>query len=85
MYALVARGKTVLTEYTQVLGNFQTVTRILLGKIPQESAKMSYVYDSYTFHYMIQKGLTYMVMADKDFGRRVPFAFIDEVSRQYST
>ena len=41
IYALVARGKTVLAEYTTLLGNFQTVTRILLGKIPRDSARMS--------------------------------------------
>jgi hypothetical protein len=32
LYALVARKKTVLAEYTSSSGNFPTVTRVLLGK-----------------------------------------------------
>ena len=47
VYALVARGKTVLAEYTATSGNFPTVTRVLLGKIPARDGKMSYVYDKY--------------------------------------
>jgi vesicle-associated membrane protein 7 len=45
LYALVARGKTVLAEYTFTSGNFPTITRVLLGKIPEQDGKMSYVYD----------------------------------------
>lgn len=45
LYSLVARGKTVLAEFTFTTGNFPTITRVLLGKIPPEDTKMSYVYD----------------------------------------
>ena len=33
LYALVARGKTVLAEFTSTSGNFPTVTRFLLARI----------------------------------------------------
>ena len=47
-YALIARGKNVvLAEYTARTGNFATVTRVLLGKIGAEDAKMSYVYGAW--------------------------------------
>ena len=47
-YALIARGKNVvLCEYTARTGNFATVTRVLLGKIGAEDAKMSYVYGAW--------------------------------------
>ena len=45
LYALVARNKHVLAEYTSSQGNFPTVTRVLLSKIPDQDGKMSYVYD----------------------------------------
>ena len=47
IYALVARGPHVLAEYTAggLTGNFSTVTRVLLNKIPPDDGKMSYVYD----------------------------------------
>lgn len=44
LYGLVARGKTVLCEFTVASGNFPTITRILLAKIDQASdARMSWV------------------------------------------
>ena len=45
IYSLVARGATVLAEFTSTSGNFTTVTRRILDKIPQNDSKMSYVYD----------------------------------------
>ena len=43
VYALIARGKAVLAEFTATAGNFPTVTRVLLNKIPPEATRMSYV------------------------------------------
>ena len=85
IYALVARGTCVLAEFTTTSGNFTTVTRRILEKIPREDAKMSYVYDSHVFHYVVAHGITYMCMADADFGRGVPFAFLDDITRRWST
>jgi len=50
VYALVSRQKTVLAEYTatSATGNFPTVTRVLLSKIPTVDGRMTYVYDEYT-------------------------------------
>ena len=46
LYALVSRGRDVLAEFTAASGNFPTVTRIILGKIPSDTdGRMSYVYD----------------------------------------
>ena len=42
IYALVARGTCVLAEFTTTSGNFTTVTRRILEKIPSEDSKMSY-------------------------------------------
>jgi hypothetical protein len=45
VYALIAREKSVLAEFTQAVGNFTTVTRVLLGRIPSVAGKnetMSY-------------------------------------------
>ena len=43
VYALIARGKAVLAEFTATAGNFPTVTRVLLNRIPAEATRMSYV------------------------------------------
>lgn len=45
LFALVARGKEVLAEYTPSSGNFTVVTRMLLTKFPEKDGRMSYRYD----------------------------------------
>jgi vesicle-associated membrane protein 7 len=45
IYALVARGPTVLAEHASTTGNFAKVTQSILEKIPATNSKMSYVYD----------------------------------------
>lgn len=51
VYALIARGKAVLAEFTATAGNFPTVTRVLLNKIPAEATRMSYVSCPYVFRH----------------------------------
>jgi len=85
IYSLVARGSTVLAEYTNTTGNFTTVTQSILDKIPSTNSKMSYVYDRYLFHYVAENGLVYMCMADEDFGRRVPFAFLEDIKNRFKS
>jgi len=83
IYALVARGSCVLAEFTSTSGNFTTVTRRILDKIPPQDSKMSYVYDRHIFHYIVDDGLTFLCMADEEFGRRVPFAFLDDIKGRF--
>ncbi|KAG0002115.1 Vesicle-associated membrane protein [Entomortierella chlamydospora] len=85
IYALVARGTIILAEYTNSSGNFTTVTEAILEKIPPNNSKLTYVYDRYLFHYICEDGLTYMCMADDSFGRRVPFAFLQDIKERFLT
>eukprot|EP01112_Ceratiomyxa_fruticulosa_P007955 TRINITY_DN206_c0_g1_i1.p1 TRINITY_DN206_c0_g1~~TRINITY_DN206_c0_g1_i1.p1 ORF type:complete len:255 (+),score=45.25 TRINITY_DN206_c0_g1_i1:206-970(+) len=84
IYSLVARGSVVLAEFTNTSGNFTTVTRRILDKIPTTNdSKMSYVYDRHIFHYIVEDGMTYLCMADEEFGRRIPFAFLEDVKGRF--
>eukprot|EP01111_Echinosteliopsis_oligospora_P005942 TRINITY_DN1973_c0_g1_i1.p1 TRINITY_DN1973_c0_g1~~TRINITY_DN1973_c0_g1_i1.p1 ORF type:complete len:269 (-),score=68.10 TRINITY_DN1973_c0_g1_i1:83-889(-) len=83
IYSLVARGSCVLAEYTATSGNFTTVTRRILDKIPPQDSKMSYVYDRHIFHYIVDDGITYLCMADEEFGRRIPFAFLEDIKNRF--
>ena len=47
IYTVVARGSTVLAEYSSSSGNFTQISRRILEKIPQQDGKMSYVYDKF--------------------------------------
>jgi vesicle-associated membrane protein 7 len=85
IYALITRKTQVLAEYTSsgLTGNFSTVTRVLLKKIPDEDGKLSYIYDKYIFHYMVADGLTYLCMTDRDFPRLVAFQFLGEIKDRF--
>ncbi|KAG0225001.1 hypothetical protein BGW41_004842 [Actinomortierella wolfii] len=83
IYALVARGSIILAEYTNSSGNFTTVTEAILEKIPPNNSKLTYVYDRYLFHYICEDGLTYMCMADDTLGRRIPFAFLQDIKERF--
>lgn len=81
LYALVARKKAVLAEYTNMTGNFTTVTRVLLSKIPESDSKMSYAYDSHVFHYIVDQGITFLCMSDESVKRRITFAFLEDIKK----
>ncbi|KAI8925737.1 synaptobrevin-domain-containing protein [Entophlyctis helioformis] len=45
--------------------------------------RTSYVYDRFLFHTLQRGGLTFMCLADDQFGRKVPFAFLDDMAARY--
>lgn len=49
IYALVARGTTVLAEHNTTVGNVSTVAQKVLEHIPHGENKMSYIYDRCVF------------------------------------
>lgn len=73
----------MLAEYTGTSGNFTTVTRRILEKIPPQDDKKSYGYDRHMFHYIVDDGITYLCMADADFGMRIPFAFLEDIKNRF--
>jgi len=85
VYALVSRQKTVLAEYTatSATGNFPTVTRMLLAKIPAVDGKMTYVYDDYVFHYVVESGICYLCMSDEKNKHRGPYAFLKDTKERF--
>lgn len=87
VYALISREKNVLTEHaaTTATGNFPTVTRVLLAKIPTEDGKQTYVYDNYLFHYIVEQGICFLCMSDELNKHRIPFAFLNDMKDQFTS
>lgn len=85
LYALVSRQQTVLAENTtdSATGNFPTITRVLLQKIPAQDGKMTYVYDDYVFHYIVENGICYLCMSDELNKHRIPFAFLEDTKDNF--
>ena len=85
VYALVAKSAVILAEFAAGTGNFAAVTRKILEKIPGNDSRMSYVCDQHIFHIMVFEGLTYMCMAEEDFGRRVAFSFLEDIKNRFTS
>ncbi|CDJ60551.1 hypothetical protein, conserved [Eimeria maxima] len=83
IYALIARGNVVLCEHADSEGNFPTVTRLLLCRLPTDKQRMSYIYDRFVFHYIVCDGLTFLTMADDSAGFALPFEFLEAVKQQF--
>ncbi|KAJ1814002.1 hypothetical protein LPJ56_003195 [Coemansia sp. RSA 2599] len=83
IYALVARRSVILAEHSNTTGNFQQITQAILEKIPPADSKLTYVYDRYLFHYISEGGVVYLCMSDDKFGRRIPFAFLQDLMERF--
>ncbi|EFJ08162.1 hypothetical protein SELMODRAFT_235084 [Selaginella moellendorffii] len=83
IYSFVSRGNVVLAEFTAFSGNFSTIAVQCLQKLPANNNRFTYTCDRHTFNYLIEEGFTYMVVADEDYGRQVPFAFLERVKEDF--
>ncbi|XP_043719448.1 vesicle-associated membrane protein 711 [Telopea speciosissima] len=84
LYALVARGSVVLAEFSTTSTNANTVARQILEKIPgNDDSHVSYSQDRYIFHVKRTDGLTVLCMADDTAGRRIPFAFLEDIHQRF--
>ncbi|MED6183335.1 hypothetical protein PIB30_036969 [Stylosanthes scabra] len=84
LYALVARGSVVLAEFTATSTNASAIAKQILDKIPgTNDTHVSYSQDRYIFHLKRTDGLTVLCMADDTAGRRLPFAFLEEIHQRF--
>mmetsp|Transcript_22002 Transcript_22002/g.35017 ORF Transcript_22002/g.35017 Transcript_22002/m.35017 type:complete len:180 (+) Transcript_22002:1-540(+) len=45
---------------------------------------MTYVYDEYVFHYVVEGGICFLAMSDEQNRHRVPFAFLNDVQSLFA-
>ena len=59
------------------------MARAILEKLPTTDSRVSYSQDRHLFHVVCAAGIVYLCMADEAFGRRIPFAFLEEVRDRF--
>jgi len=84
IHALVARGGTILANHQAGNRDFSQATQTILSKIPPNNSKLTYVWEQYLFHYISDGGFIYLVMADDSAGRRMPFAFLNDLKSKFT-
>ncbi|KAI3677308.1 hypothetical protein L1987_86933 [Smallanthus sonchifolius] len=84
LYTLVARGSVVLAEFSGTQPNASTIARQILAKISgNNDMNVAYSQDLYIFHIKRSDGLTVLCMADDVSGRRIPFAFLEDIHQRF--
>nr|GMD48708.1 vesicle-associated membrane protein 711 [Ipomoea batatas] len=84
LYALVGRGSVVLAEHSAASTNASAIAKQILDKIPgNDDTNVSYSQDRYIFHVKRTDGLTVLCMADDVAGRRIPFAFLEDIHQRF--
>lgn len=98
LYSCIAFRNTILTEHTtSAASGTSSLASVILPKIEHTtSQKLSYVHNENFIHYisdggnasntrgeLLAPGLTYMVVAKQDLGRRVPFGFLVEIKKRF--
>jgi len=84
-YSLVAKGTEELVAHFDSDGNFITLTRRLLEKIPLVNAKRSFTFEKYNYHYIVHNGIIFLCLAACDLGMRIPFHFLEEIQARFKT
>ncbi|KVH99806.1 vesicle-associated membrane protein 711-like [Cynara cardunculus var. scolymus] len=83
-YSLVARGSVVLAEFSGTQTNAGTIARQIIEKIPgNNDTNVSYSQDRCIFHVKRTDGLTILCMSDDVAGRRIPFAFLEDIHQRF--
>ncbi|XP_041729939.1 vesicle-associated membrane protein 7 isoform X2 [Coregonus clupeaformis] len=75
LFAVVARGSTILAKHAWCGGNFLEVTEQILAKIPSENNKLTYSHGR----------IIYLCITDDDFERSRAFSFLGEVKKRFQT
>jgi len=83
LFAVIARGTAILTQYAGCVGNFIEVTEQVLAKISPENNKLTYSHGSFLFHYICDDRIVYLCITDSDSDRSVAFSFLAEIKRRF--
>lgn len=86
-YSLIACGPTVLCSHQFGENNYEAVVASILPNIQSSiDAKTSYTSNSnVVFHVVVENGLVYLCAADKEMGKQKPYAFLNEIKRQFTS
>ncbi|KAI1290347.1 Vesicle-trafficking protein SEC22b-B [Halotydeus destructor] len=64
---------------------YQNQAKMLFKKLnPASPAQMSIETGNYLFHYLIDNGVCYLVLAEKQFSKRLAFSFLEQLQSEFA-
>ncbi|KZM24006.1 uncharacterized protein EKO05_0009377 [Ascochyta rabiei] len=99
LYACIAHNTTVLTEHTaSASSNASSLVSLVLPKLTHTSSAHKTIDQSKFFIHVVTKspsdfptaqasagGLTFLVIAERDLGQRIPFGFLTNLEKRFFT
>lgn len=84
MYACVAKGGQIVSEYASTETGMADTVKRLIGKIPAGSHRKTYKKDDYHFHYIAESNTVFFTLTEANFPVRVAFAFLDDIKSKWT-
>eukprot|EP00271_Cylindrocystis_brebissonii_P015646 TRINITY_DN385_c0_g7_i1.p1 TRINITY_DN385_c0_g7~~TRINITY_DN385_c0_g7_i1.p1 ORF type:complete len:230 (-),score=48.08 TRINITY_DN385_c0_g7_i1:106-795(-) len=85
IYSFVAKGQTVLAEYSTFTGNFSAIAAECLKSLPTTNSKLTYPHSPHALNYLIQDGYAYMALTDEGYPKATTFAFLDRIRADFES
>mmetsp|Transcript_29169 Transcript_29169/g.64467 ORF Transcript_29169/g.64467 Transcript_29169/m.64467 type:complete len:222 (+) Transcript_29169:243-908(+) len=84
MYTSVSRGNVTIAEYAAFSGNFSSVAKDYLERAGKNEGQFTYSVDGHNFFFLNKAGYTYLAVAEDQYGRAIPIAFLDKMQTEFS-
>ena len=72
-----------MTDDARVISHSIDAHAQALEKLSEDNTRFTYAADGHTFNYVVENGFTYLVVADAESGRHVPFACLDRIKTEF--
>ncbi|XP_042895160.1 vesicle-associated membrane protein 7 [Parasteatoda tepidariorum] len=86
IYSAVAKSGVILVSNQRQAGDYDSEVKSFLSNIPVErNTKSCFASGIYTYHILVEDLLIYICAAENEFGKSVPFAFLNEVKSRFTS
>lgn len=83
IYALVARGSLILSEYTAFKGDFTALAQKILTQSKTSKSKKSFTKDGYVFTFFSEDDFTFLCLNKTNVSRDVTYRFLDHLAELF--
>ena len=81
LFSFVARGSVILAKYAACQGNFEQVALDCLEKLSGTESRFTVKAQEHMLHFLVDGGLTYLLVAEENCSREICFYFLEQVLR----
>ncbi|CAD8203575.1 unnamed protein product [Paramecium octaurelia] len=84
LYTLISKGNLVLSEYTELEGDFTEMARIVLKSVKPNQQKQIFSKNEYVFCITCISNLRFLCMIHNSQNKEKAFAFLEAIHQEYS-